>query len=91
MPELRAILEQKPSKRRMHTQDQRSVLSQNGESLKQFPLPMYFQTHFQVMHERVEANQKELAQIKRQLTHIENLLNRLLGAFEISNPSSSSH
>lgn len=44
----------------------------------------YFQTHFQYIQENLHTNQVELKQIKRQLTLIEDKLDRLLNVFNLT-------
>ncbi len=56
--------------------------SKMEDSLDQFPLPRYFQTHFQFIHQNNCATQNELKQVKQHMQAIEDKLDRLLQAFE---------
>jgi len=56
-----------------------SITPRNEQDLcGKFPLSIYFQTHFQYIHENNQNFHNELKLIKEQLTLIEVKLNRLL-------------
>ncbi|MDD2760442.1 MAG: hypothetical protein PHH11_09130 [Methylomonas sp.] len=49
-----------------------------SDLMELFPLPQYFQTHFQYIHDNNNALRKELAQMTQQLIVMEAKLNQLL-------------
>lgn len=46
--------------------------------LQSFPLPRYFQVHFQHIHERTDAVHQELAELKTHVHQLESKLDALL-------------
>ena len=55
-----------------HTQED------NDDLLSSFPLPRYFQIHFQHIHERTDNVHQELAELKLYVNKIETKLDALL-------------
>ncbi len=53
-----------------------------GDELEYFPLPRYFQTHFQYIHENTHSAQRELKQLQQYLATIEAKLETLLTMHE---------
>lgn len=52
------------------------------ESFEKFPLPIYFQTHFEYIHDLNANVRTEINQMKRQLNAIEKKLDKLLTAID---------
>lgn len=50
----------------------------NDDLLASFPLPRYFQVHFQHIHERTDAVHEELAALKIYVHQLESKLDTLL-------------
>lgn len=50
----------------------------NDDVLDQFPLPRYFQIHFQHVHENTDALRSEISQLKQYVTALETKLDQLL-------------
>ncbi len=46
--------------------------------LQSFPLPRYFQVHFQHIHERTDTVHKELTELKSHINTLETQLNTVL-------------
>lgn len=55
-----------------------SLAGKESDLLELFPLPKYFQAHFQYIHDNNQALQKELIQMAQQLVVMEAKLNQLL-------------
>ncbi|MDO9214655.1 MAG: hypothetical protein Q8Q54_11205 [Methylococcales bacterium] len=55
-----------------------SKLQEHDELLTSFPLPRYFQVHFQHIHERTDTVHQELAELKTHVYQLENKLDALL-------------
>jgi len=50
----------------------------NDDLLNSFPLPRYFQIHFQHIHERTDNVHEELAELKMYVNQLETKLDALL-------------
>jgi hypothetical protein len=70
----------------LHLSHQRKVLKnpkqcacqEHDDLLASFPLPRYFQVHFQHIHERTDDAHQELAELKIYMNKLESKLDRLL-------------
>ncbi len=54
------------------------TLSKEDDLIDLFPLPRYFQIHFQNVHENNHELQNELAQLKQYVARVDDKLERLL-------------
>ena len=57
---------------------QQCELNEQDDLLQSFPLPRYFQVHFQHIHERTDAVHQELAELKTHVHQLESKLDALL-------------
>ena len=57
---------------------QQCELNEQDDLLQSFPLPRYFQVHFQHIHERTDAVHRELAELKTHVHQLESKLDALL-------------
>jgi hypothetical protein len=56
----------------------------DDELIDSFPLPHYFQVHFQQMHENTHELKSELAQLKDYVAKVDNKLERLIALMSCS-------
>jgi hypothetical protein len=61
---------------------QQSEQPAHNDLLGSFPLPRYFQVHFQHIHERTDNVYQELAELKSYVSKLESKLDRLLMLLE---------
>ncbi len=57
---------------------QQCELNEQDDLLQSFPLPRYFQVHFQHIHERTDDIHQELAELKNYVNRLETKLDTLL-------------
>jgi hypothetical protein len=57
---------------------QQCELNEHDDLLQSFPLPRYFQVHFQHIHERTDDVYQELAELKNYVNKLETKLDALL-------------
>jgi hypothetical protein len=65
-------------KQQMLNTPQPNKLQEHDDLLASFPLPRYFQVHFQHIHERTDAVHQELAELKNYVSKLESKLDTLL-------------
>jgi len=70
---------QQPEAQGIFKKSKRSgAIGKESDLMELFPLPQYFQAHFQYIHDNNNALRKELAQMAQQLIVMEAKLNQLL-------------
>lgn len=71
---------QQPSVKRMVSKKSKTVslASKESDLIELFPLPKYFQIHFQYIHESNNMLKNELSQMTQQLMAMEAKLNQLM-------------
>jgi hypothetical protein len=65
-------------KRKVLTTPKPCEHQEHDELLTSFPLPRYFQVHFQYIHERTDDVHQELAELKATVNKLETKLDALL-------------
>lgn len=65
------------------TREQLESLTED-DLLKLFPLPRYFQVHFQHVHENADNAQRKIDQLQRHMIRLEAKLDILLAALNVS-------
>lgn len=70
---------QQPEAQGLFKKSKRSrAIGKESDLIELFPLPQYFQTHFQHIHDSNNALRKELVEMAQQLIVMEAKLNQLL-------------
>lgn len=77
MKTLKLVQKDKNATRPAKTSKARNV-SENDDLIDLFPLPRYFQVHFQHVHDNSHELQAELAQLKNYVAQIDEKLERLM-------------
>ncbi len=77
MKTLKLVQEAKDGKKIAKTPKQRSV-NTDDDLIDLFPLPRYFQVHFQHVHENTHDLQGELVELKDYVAKIDEKLERLM-------------
>jgi hypothetical protein len=70
---------QQPEAQGIFKKSERSgAIGKDSDLMELFPLPQYFQAHFQYIHDNNRALQKELSKMTQQMIVMEAKLNQLL-------------
>ncbi len=77
------LLQEKPTPIPLQTREQLESLTED-DLLKLFPLPRYFQVHFQHVHENADNSQRKIDQLQRHMIRLEAKLDILLAALNVS-------
>jgi hypothetical protein len=77
MKTLKLVQESKDTKTPAKTPKNRSI-KKDDDLIDLFPLPSYFQVHFQHVHENAHDLQGELVQLKDYVTKVDEKLERLM-------------
>lgn len=67
---------------KIKTTSKQSKQQEHEDLLESFPLPRYFQVHFQHIHERTDTVHEELTALKDYVNKLEIKLDRLLTLLE---------
>jgi hypothetical protein len=71
------LLQEPNSKPLQNGKSGRYPINSDEELIELFPLPRYFQVHFQHLHENTHALQSELAQLKQAVAGVDKKLEQL--------------
>lgn len=77
------LCQEKPVSIPLPTREQLESLTEDY-LLELFPLPRYFQVHFQHVHDNADNVQRKIDQLQRHMTRLEAKLDILLAALNVS-------
>lgn len=77
------LCQEKPAPIPLPTREQLESLTED-DLLELFPLPRYFQVHFQHVHENADNVQRKINHLQRHMLRLEAKLDILLAALNVS-------